>query len=219
MEYFDFESLRANETKAKKIYSDAAVGGYSIIKLITKKNGANTTSIKTFEVLKTPVNGRPGAPAEPFLSRGPVSFFPDQYKRRWGFVIDTPKNRETIQGLYVGGVVEIADANVKKQMEEEHLDKHNKVLRVNQIRSGTLTRIKSKKEQNLELDVRKKEDMLADREREMIKMQEEMEKLKAQVEKQKEQQAAIESEKQEKVDSEPEEVKPAARRGRKPKEA
>jgi hypothetical protein len=105
------------EQEVKDIHELADLLGVGIIRINSKKSGAAQSGVTGFEVGKFGYDPR-GSVNGAITDKGYVYMFPDKNKTKWGFVLDTPHNREVLASHLAAPVLDVSDKKVKAEIIE-----------------------------------------------------------------------------------------------------
>ena len=154
--------LRSGEGEVRNLIDLASQGGYDIIELVWKKFRKSNAKVTGFE---TPVDNsnrdreQSGAievdlDIDVALMIGRTRFCIDSGSRAWGYILDTPYNREKLASQLKVGWYKIVDPKVRKAAEQ--MAKENgwptEPQKSKQINIKT-----SKRERDLEAELKEKE--------------------------------------------------------------
>jgi len=112
---FNTNRLSSGRKEVEDIIEIAETLGVGIIKVTGKAPGASPKGIANFEI------GKWGYDPRGRLSGGTTTFgylylYPDKHRQLWGFVLDTPHNRNVLAGHISAPVIDIADKAIKAEL-------------------------------------------------------------------------------------------------------
>lgn len=112
---FNTKRLTSGRKEVEEIIELAESIGVGIIKVTGKKYGHAAIGIANFEVGKWGYNGR-GQLSGATTDVGYLYLYPDKHGQRWGFVLDTPDNRNRLAGHIASPILKIADKQVEQEL-------------------------------------------------------------------------------------------------------
>jgi len=197
------ESLVTGDKEVSLIYEAANIMGVDVIKLVWKSKGNSVRKIVGFDVpTRYSVSGyNPMAETDDVpLIFDAVKFFPDKNGFRWGYVLDTEKNRKVIMGLLSTGFFHIQDKSIRDEIVSVA---EKKGIRTTPAPIKEISVRKTVREEKLSKVVKSTEDELRRLKAELAKKEEELQKVKKTRKKTKEKKVEpniIEGENGEKID-------------------
>ena len=109
------KKLTAGSAEVEDIYEIAEMLGLDVIKINGKKSSASVGSVSGFEVGDIGYNHL-GRVDGAVTKVGHVYLYPDVNSIRWGFVLDTPKNRRVLASHIAAPVIDIVDKRIKDEL-------------------------------------------------------------------------------------------------------
>jgi len=113
------KKLISGDKDVEEIFETASLLGVGIIECRWIKNGDSIREVIGYQVPGMLVEENLGMSADAEWVDGTVKFFPDKRSHRWGYIYDTPKNRELLVHSLPTGWFIIVDQNIKREITKD----------------------------------------------------------------------------------------------------